>query len=439
MRLHTIVSIWILATLAVLCGALPAYAQKALTPNDGRELVAVLELDGINATKSQLAALSEELRTQLLKSGKFRVVDRQQIDTILKEQALQQTGCTSQDCAVQVGKILGVRKMVVGRVTKIEDALWQVSAQMVDAETGETLRAETINHEGTFGSLLTQGVAILAGKLTGGSVAPAAQSAPAVAQSAAPPAKPIVALPVRIEPVTGMEFLAIPSGEFDMGCGTSAGGACYEDERPAHRVRVGAFWLGKTEVTQAQWTQVMGANPSNNKKGATYPVEQVSWKDVQDFIARLNAKSSGGQFRLPAEAEWEYACRAGGAEIVYGTQSGEMSAALANTKSNADAGTTPAGKFGANAFGLFDLSGNVSEWVQDAYARYPDEDSHDLRPSLSGLSGLLGMSQKPGATERVVRGGSWSAGARMARCTARQGESPDSRSNYVGFRLARDS
>jgi tetratricopeptide (TPR) repeat protein len=177
--------------LALLLGGVAsgfARAQKP-TPADSKELVAVMELDGVSVSKSQLAALTEELRAQLLQSGKFRVVDRQQIDTVLKEQALQQTGCTSQECAVQVGKILGVRKMVVGRVTKIEDDLWQVSAQMVNAETAETVRAVTYKHEGKFSTLMDQGMAVLAARLTGtaGVLVVVASAKPAAAAPARSP------------------------------------------------------------------------------------------------------------------------------------------------------------------------------------------------------------------------------------------------------------
>ncbi len=146
--------------------AQPAISPKAIPSGSNQEFVAVLELDGVNASKSQLAALTEELRAQLLQSGNFRIVDRQQIDAILNEQALQQSGCTSQECAVRVGKILGVRKIIVGRVTKIEDKLWQLAAQMVDVESAETVRAVTVNQSGAFDVLLTDGVGSLVDKLT---------------------------------------------------------------------------------------------------------------------------------------------------------------------------------------------------------------------------------------------------------------------------------
>jgi hypothetical protein len=144
--------------------ASPTWAQAPAKPAE-KDLVAVLDLDSLNVDKAQMAALTEELRSQLLQSNRFRIVDRQQIEVLLKEQAFQQSGCTSQECAVQVGKILGVRKMVTGRVTKVDANLWQVSGQMVDVESAETLKAVTVNHQGDFTGLLTQGMATLAQRL----------------------------------------------------------------------------------------------------------------------------------------------------------------------------------------------------------------------------------------------------------------------------------
>jgi formylglycine-generating enzyme required for sulfatase activity len=395
----------------------PARAQKP-TPADTKELVAVLELGGVNASNAQLAALTEELRAQLLQSGKFRVVDRQQIDALLKEQALQQTGCTSQECAVQVGKILGVRKMVVGRVMKIEDDLWQVSAQLVDAESAETVRAVTYKHEGKFSTLMDQGMSVLAARLTGTAAAPAAIAS---AQPAAAPTGPQPGSPWR-DPVTGMEFVWVPGGNFEMGCG-SWDRDCFDSEKPAHQVAVSGFWMGKTEVTQGQWTRIMGSNLSIFKNGDTYPVETVSWEDAQQFISKLNSQSSGVRFRLPREAEWEYACRSGGKNQLYGTQSGRLSSAWANTQEAGKNATTPVASYPSNGLGLFDMSGNVFEWVEDAYQTYSSGPATD--PVVD--SGAL----------RVYRGGGWYGFAQFARCSFRDNHAPSNRVIYLGFRLAR--
>lgn len=151
----------------------PAVPKPAETKSArSRELIAVLDFDIQGGTKAEAVAISEALRSELLKSGRFILVDRSQLDAILNEQALQQTGCTSEECAVKVGRILGIRRLITGNLTKINDSLWQLSAIMVDVETAETLRAETVTHEGRYVDLLKKGVPILAGKLSGVTVAP---------------------------------------------------------------------------------------------------------------------------------------------------------------------------------------------------------------------------------------------------------------------------
>jgi formylglycine-generating enzyme required for sulfatase activity len=409
------VSLWV---------AFPAHAQQTPTPSEGKELVAVMELDGVNAGKPELAALSEELRAQLLQSGKFRVVDRQQIDAILKEQAFQQTGCTSQECAVQVGKILGVRKMVVGRVTKINDTLWQLSAQMVDAESAETVRAVTVNQKGAFDVVLTEGMTALAAKLTGSATPPTAVA------SGAPAASAQAGQTFR-EPVTGMEFVFVPGGSFQMGCGGSWDGECFPVEKPAHKVSLGGYWLGKTEVTQGQWKRVMGNNPSYSHIGDNYPVEGVSWDDVQQFIQRLNAQSStGASYRLPTEAEWEYACRGGGQQVAWSWGNGPIAGNTndASAKSTyisigVGNGTVPVASFPANGLGFSEMSGNVWEWVQDSYTAYGPDPADNPLNQMSGI--------------RVVRGGGWNNMAGYARCSYRGIGAPSDRVSYRGFRLAR--
>ena len=135
-----------------------------------------------------------------------------------------------------------------------------------------------------------------------------------------------------IDSTTGMEFVSIPGGSFEMGCGAWTS-SCYPDETPRRTVTLAGFWLGRYEVTQGQWLAVMGSNPSGFQNGDNFPVETVSWDDVQAFITQLNAQSSA-IYRLPSEAEWEYACRSGGAEVMYGTAADALSASGANYNDN---------------------------------------------------------------------------------------------------------
>ncbi|HUJ76384.1 MAG TPA: DUF2380 domain-containing protein, partial [bacterium] len=146
--------------------ALPAPTSPA-PPSTRAPLIAVLDMEAIGSSKAQASAMSDRLREELLKSGRYTLVNRDEMNAVLGEQALQQTGCTSGECAVQVGKVLGVRKLVTGRVTRIDDQHWLLSAQVVDVETGETVRAESLPYEGPYFSLLVTGITSLAAKLTG--------------------------------------------------------------------------------------------------------------------------------------------------------------------------------------------------------------------------------------------------------------------------------
>lgn len=162
-------------------------------------------------------------------------------------------------------------------------------------------------------------------------------------------------------PAIGMEFVKIASGEFMMGC-SKGDNACNDDENPRHRVQISkSFEIGKFEVTQSQWVAVMQTNPSSNK-GDTRPVETVSKLEAQEFIAKLNGMNDGYRYRLPTEAEWEYAARAG-SESPYSGTLGQVAWYAANSEDE----THPVGQKSPNAWGLYDTQGNVREWVSDFY------------------------------------------------------------------------
>ena len=417
-------SVTVLVLIALVVTLTPSAQSQQQAPPD-KELIAVLDLDSEGATKEQGSAFSARLREELLKGGRFRMVDRSQLDQVLKEQALQQSGCTTEECAVQVGRILGVRKIVSGRLIKVSEGVWQVSAQMLDVETAETLKAESVLMEGAFIGLLRGGAGELAGKLAGvtAPTAPSQQSQQAVVRTPEPPTPK--AGDVWREPTTGMELVYVPGGEFEQGCGSWTS-ECSRNEKPTRRVRLSPFWLGKTEVTQGQWKRVTGNNPSKFQKGDDFPVEQVSWNDVQDFIKKLNAQSAGVTFRLPSEAEWEYACRVGGKPLKYGTQTGDLNPSLA--KYGSQDGTVRVGSFAPNGLGLHDVSGNLWEWTQDEYIREAYQSGAASDP----------LYQRSNA-RHVFRGGSWANDPRFLRCSNRDDRAPSVSNPDLGFRLARTS
>ncbi len=230
---------------------------------------------------------------------------------------------------------------------------------------------------------------------------------------------PAMASTKLVDSTTGMEFVPVPAGCFKMGDTTGTG---EDDEKPAHEVCLDAYAIGKYEVTQGQWNKVMGSNPSNFKAcGDSCPVDTISWNDAQAFVARLN-KSSNSNYRLPTEAEWEYAARSGGKQELYSGSADPNVAAW--IESNAGQTTHPVGKKQPNGLGIFDMSGNVFEWTADWYA----EDFYAKSPAKSPVGPAVGKF-------RVNRGGSWYVEATGSRTTARGSNEPDKKSSNLGLRL----
>jgi formylglycine-generating enzyme required for sulfatase activity len=196
-------------------------------------------------------------------------------------------------------------------------------------------------------------------------------------------------------------------------------------EQPVHQVTISQpFYLETYAVTQGQWEAVMGANPSEFRGGRNLPVEQVSWEDAQELIRRLNAQEGGTRYRLPTEAEWEYACRAG-SQLAYSF--GDDPAQLDTYgwySLNSGGMTHPVGQRRPNAWGLYDMHGNVWEWMQDRYGNYAPDPVTDPQGPASG-------------SDRVIRGGSWSRDAGLCRSAFRYFAEPGGRFVYLGFRLLR--
>jgi formylglycine-generating enzyme required for sulfatase activity len=223
-----------------------------------------------------------------------------------------------------------------------------------------------------------------------------------------------------IDPATGMEFIRVPAGSFQMGDVTGDGAA---NEQPVHAVTLDEFFIGKFPVTQGQWTAVMSENPSKFQRGDDYPAEQVTWEDVEAFIRRLNEMNAGKfSFSLPSEAQWEYAARSGGKEEEYA--GGNDLDALGWFQENSGGATHPVGKKAPNGLGIYDMSGNVWEWCADTF----QENAYKSHASANPVC------REPGP-ERALRGGSWSLDAWSARCARRFGFPTDYKGAGLGFRL----
>jgi formylglycine-generating enzyme required for sulfatase activity len=217
----------------------------------------------------------------------------------------------------------------------------------------------------------------------------------------------------------------VPGGTFTMGCTKEQGGDCYDSEKPAHQVTVSDFYIGKYEVTQKEWRAVMGSSPSNFKNCDNCPVEQVSWADIQEFLTKLNAKT-GKVYRLPTEAEWEYAARGGSSSRGYKYSGSSSLAEVAWYDGNSGSKTHPVGQKKANELGLYDMSGNVWEWCADDW-----HDSYRGAPT-NGRAWI----DSPRASARVDRGGGWYGDALYCRVSGRLNPAPSGRYSDLGCRLA---
>jgi len=236
-----------------------------------------------------------------------------------------------------------------------------------------------------------------------------------------------------------LEMVWIPPGEFLMGSPANEAGR--DDDETQHAVALAkGFWMGKYEVTQAQWENVTGNNPSYFKGDPRLPVENVSWLNCREFLDALNGRASElglardvlreGEFRLPTEVEWEYACRAGTTTPYHFGEN--ISTDQANFRGPATRGddlpdadlrkTLPVGSFPANTWGLHDMHGNVWEWCEDVYAAYAEGSTVDVQDA--GAHAL-----------RVLRGGAWGFPSKHCRSAFRSRIAPGHRSDFIGFRV----
>lgn len=223
----------------------------------------------------------------------------------------------------------------------------------------------------------------------------------------------------------GIQFQWCPAGTFDMGSPSDEPGR--SDGEVLHEVTLTkGFWLSRYEIAQAQWEDVMGENPSEFA-GEDRPVEHVSWDDVQEFLTLMNTAKAGSPYRLPTEAQWEYACRAGTTTRFYwGDDFGETEIDdNAWYQDNGNNETHPVGEKDPNPWGLHDMIGNVREWCQDFYREYPETAETDPKGPDVG-------------DEHAIRGGSWEDEPYACRAASRQFRPPDAQLGFLGFRLLRE-
>ena len=218
-----------------------------------------------------------------------------------------------------------------------------------------------------------------------------------------------------------IEMVFVEGGSFMMGCTEEQDKSCHSDEKPMHQVRLSSFYIGKYTVTQGQWKAVMGNNPSYFSKGDNYPVDNVSWEDAQEFIRQLN-RMTGKNYRLPTEAEWEYAARGGKKSHGYKYSGSDIANNVSWNETNSSKSTHPVGSKSPNELGIYDMAGNLWEWCNDWAGNY----SHSMQTNPAGpASGIY----------RVLRGGSWRVPVFDCRVTFRYDIPPGERFYSLGFRL----
>ena len=214
----------------------------------------------------------------------------------------------------------------------------------------------------------------------------------------------------------------VQGGTFTMGATSEQGSDAYDWEKPTHSVTLSSYMIGQTEVTQALWQAVMGNNPSRFTGDSRRPVEEVSWDDCQEFLRKLNS-ITGQKFRLPTEAEWEFAARGGNKSNHYKYSGSNTLGNVAWYEDNSGITTHPVGTKAANELGIYDMSGNVWEWCNDWYGNYSSSSQTNPQGPSSG-------------SYRVLRGGCWSSNTRDCRVSFRLIINPDYRDNGIGLRLA---
>ena len=222
--------------------------------------------------------------------------------------------------------------------------------------------------------------------------------------------------------VNGVSFdmVYVEGGTFDMGATIEQGSDAWDKEKPVHSVTLSGYYIGKCEVTQELWEAVMGGNPSEFI-GAQKPVERVSWYDCQEFVSRLNSLT-GRTFRLPTEAEWEYAARGGKKSSHYKYSGSGNIGSVAWYYDKIGSRTHPVGTKSPNELGIYDMSGNVMEWCSDWYGYYSAGSQTNPQGPSSG-------------SYRVLRGGSWGSHARDCRVSFRLGHDPGNIGTDNGLRL----
>jgi len=378
--------------------------------------IAFFDLISQDVDSKILRPLSESIRRELVNSGKYKVINKGDMDEALGEQMFEISGCVSGQCTgiVEAGRILDVGEIIIGSISMVGKTYY-LSLSLINVKTGNIDRVSEDKCKCEVDDLIGASKRVIKRLL--GERLP--EDLPALTVPALMPVKR-----GGEASADNMEFVMIQGGCYRMGDSFGDG---YADERPVHEVCVNDFYIGRYDVTQGQWKEIMGDNTSEfDRCGDDCPVENISWNDAQVFIAKLKQRI-GKNYRLPTEAEWEYAARSGGKKEKWaGTSNESELGEYAWFDLNSGGETHPVGKKKPNGLGLYDMSGNVWEWCQDFYDK-----NYYINSPKNNPSG------PDSGTNHVVRGGSWFNGSGYTRAEKRLSIIPDYRDSNDGFRLVR--
>lgn len=435
------------------------------TPPDQQELkqsVAIVEFDvmGELGIADGGSIVAEWLVNALDKTGTFALKERVLLKKVLDEQQLSLTGLVDQEkSAARIGALYGVSGIISGAISKWDDTI-SVTARLINSATGSIERTAEIRAANlqAIPTLIDDLAQVLSGKQTQEEVESRRKYRLGASNQTEAGALVNLAGKSWTEPKTGMEFVYLKNGCFQMGQGDQEKQMLmmeyspedyeklYADELPRHEVCVSGGWLASHEVNNQQFRLFKPKHFALDFRGKSlngdeYPAVYVSWEDARDFAEWLSSKYDDRTFRLPTEAEWEYGCRAGTETPRFWGWDSDEACRFANVhdrgaeKENhlgwpphdCDDGfstTAPVGSLAPNPSGLYDMLGNVWEWTADIY----DPNAYQNHPKKNPLV-------KEGSPSRVRRGGSWRNETGSIRCANRGKRSPNRRNNRVGFRL----
>lgn len=350
------------------------------------------------------------------------ILDTAEVYKAIEELGFDKYGMKKQQ-RIEVGKAINANRVIYGNINLVEDS-FVVLAGSVNVQTTETetMFKATITEIAGSAKVISDLAQRIAAKIE-----VIAAEEPQQMEEEKEKEKPMSPKSFTVNDVT-FEMIYVEGGAFQMGGTSEQGKEAYDAEKPVHKVVVDDFYIGKFEVTQALWKAVMGSEITDNGGwrgygyGDNYPAYRVSWLDCQTFLKKLN-ELTGEKFRLPYEAEWEYAARGGKNSEGHKYSGSDVANDVAwFTNNTYDSGTQPVGLKNPNELGIYDMSGNVWEWCMDWYGDYEDK-------AVKNPKG------KAGGNNKVLRGGSWSRGSKLCRVASRGYNLIDARFSYNGFRL----